>query len=42
LFKVKEIKELRVPSFGREQAIPQIDAEIGEKGHLWMETNYAY
>ncbi|NVM22719.1 MAG: hypothetical protein HWN68_13180 [Desulfobacterales bacterium] len=22
------------------QAIPQIDAEIAEKGHLWMETNY--
>jgi hypothetical protein len=21
------------------QAIPQIDAEIAEKGHLWMETN---
>jgi hypothetical protein len=20
------------------QAIPQIDAEIAEKGHLWMET----
>jgi hypothetical protein len=21
------------------QAIPPIDAEIAEKGHLWMETN---
>ena len=21
------------------QAIPQIDAEIAEKGHFWMETN---
>ncbi len=21
------------------QVIPQIDAEIAEKGHLWMETN---
>jgi hypothetical protein len=21
------------------QAIPQIDAEIAEKGHLWMETS---
>jgi len=43
LFKVKEIKEL--PGgllFYAAQAIPQIDAEIGQKGHLWMETNYAY
>jgi hypothetical protein len=23
----------------REQANPQIDADIAEKGHLWMETN---
>jgi hypothetical protein len=23
------------------QAIPQIDAEIAEKGHLWMETKQA-
>ena len=22
------------------QAIPPIDAEIAEKGHLWMETSY--
>jgi len=22
------------------QAIPQIDAEIAEKGHFWMETKY--
>ncbi|NVM24015.1 MAG: hypothetical protein HWN68_19830 [Desulfobacterales bacterium] len=22
------------------QAIPQIDAEIAEKGHLWMDTSY--
>jgi len=22
----------------REQANPQIDADIAEKGHLWMET----
>ena len=22
------------------QAIPPIDAEIAEKGHLWTETNY--
>ena len=22
------------------QEIPQIDAEIAEKGHLWMETSY--
>jgi len=23
----------------RRTTIPQIDAEIAEKGHLWMETN---
>ena len=22
------------------QVIPQIDAEIAEKGHFWMETSY--
>jgi hypothetical protein len=22
------------------QTIPQIDSEIAEKGHFWMETNY--
>jgi hypothetical protein len=22
------------------QTIPQIDAEIAEKGHFWMETSY--
>ncbi len=37
--KVKEIKELRVPPRWREQVIPQIDAEIAEKVHFWMETN---
>jgi len=36
--KIKEIKGLRVPPGGREQGIPQIDAEIAEKGHFWMET----
>jgi hypothetical protein len=40
LLKVKGIKELRggVLLYVA-QAIPQIDAEIGQKGHLWMETN---
>ena len=40
LLKVKEIKELRggVLLYAA-QAIPQIDTEIGQKGHLWMETN---
>jgi hypothetical protein len=34
-----QIKGLRggVPGYVA-QAIPQIDAEIAEKGHLWMET----
>ena len=38
--KVKEIKELRgdVRRYVA-QAILKIDAEIAEKGHLWMETN---
>ena len=27
------------PALRREQVIPQIDAEIAEKGHFWMETN---
>ena len=31
----EEIKGLR----GGVQGIPQIDAEIAEKGHLWTETN---
>jgi hypothetical protein len=31
---------LRVPPGGREQTIPQIDAEIVEKGHFWMENSY--
>jgi hypothetical protein len=37
--KVKEDEELRggVPGYAA-QAIPQSDAEILEKGHLWMET----
>jgi hypothetical protein len=26
------------PAFRREQVIPQIDAEIAEKGNFWMET----
>jgi hypothetical protein len=26
------------PVRGREQVIPQIDAEIAEKGHFWTET----
>ena len=39
--KIKEIKGLRVPPRGREQEIPQIDAEIAEKGHFWMETSEA-
>jgi hypothetical protein len=39
--KFKEIKELRggVLLYAA-QAIPPIDAEIAEKGHLWTETNY--
>jgi hypothetical protein len=28
------------PAYMREQANPQIDADIAEKGHFWMETNY--
>ena len=37
--KVKEIKGLRegVLMYAA-QTIPQIDAEIAEKGHFWMET----
>jgi len=37
--KFKEIKELRggIPLCAT-QAIPPIDAEIAEKGHLWTET----
>ena len=31
---VMKIKELS----GDVQVIPQIDAEIAEKGHFWMET----
>ena len=27
------------PALRREQVIPQIDAEIAEKGHFRMETN---
>jgi len=27
------------PAPRREQIIPQIDAEIAEKGYFWMETN---
>jgi hypothetical protein len=40
--KFKEIKELRggILLYGA-QAIPPIDAEIAEKGHLWTETIYA-
>ena len=38
--KIKKIKGLRggVPRYVA-QAIPQIDAQIAEKGHLWMETS---
>ena len=40
--KFKEIKELRggILLYAA-QAIPPIDAEIAEKGHLWTETSYA-
>jgi hypothetical protein len=39
--KVKEIKGLRGGVRGyAAQAILQIDAEIAEKGHFWMETSY--
>ena len=27
------------PALRREQVIPQIDAEIAENDHFWMETN---
>ena len=39
LSKVKEIKQLRggVHVYAA-QAIAKINAEIGQKGHLWMET----
>jgi len=41
LSKVKEIKGLRGGiRWYAAQAIPPIDAEIGQKDHLWMETNY--
>jgi hypothetical protein len=40
LVKVKEIKALRggVACYAA-QAMAPIDAEIGPKDHLWMETN---
>ena len=38
--KVKEIKGLRGGVLMcAVQTIPQIDAEIAEKGHFWMETS---
>jgi hypothetical protein len=38
--KFKEIKKLRGGVLEcAAQAIPLIDAEIAEKGHLWTETN---
>jgi len=41
LSKAKEIKGLRGGiRWYAAQAIPPIDAEIGQKDHLWMETNY--
>jgi hypothetical protein len=30
----QENQEITRPALGREQVIPQIDAEIAEKGHL--------
>lgn len=37
--KIKEIKEMRGDvHVYLAQAIPQIDAEIGQKDHFWMET----
>ena len=41
--KVKEIKGLRrvVLKYAKPE-IPQIDAEIAERGHLWMETNWVH
>jgi len=40
LFKVKEIKWLCGGGLGyAAQAIAKIDAGIGQKGPLWMETN---
>jgi hypothetical protein len=37
--KLKKIKGLRrgVPKYAK-TGIPKLDAEIAEKGHLWMET----
>jgi hypothetical protein len=35
-------QEITRPAPGREQVIPQIDAEIVEKGHFWMETSVVY
>jgi hypothetical protein len=41
LSKVKEIKRLcGGVVYYAAQASAQIDAEIGQKDHLWMETNY--
>jgi len=41
--KVKEIKRLcgDVAGYVAQTNAP-IDAEIGQKDHLWMETNYQY
>jgi hypothetical protein len=40
LSKVKEFKGLREGGpWEADQAIPPIDAKIGQKDHLWMETN---
>ena len=43
LFKIKEIKRFYGggPSYAA-QAIPPIDAEIGQKDHLRMETKYRF
>jgi len=43
LSKVKEIKRLcgDVAGYVAQTNAP-IDAEIGQKDHLWMETNYKY
>jgi hypothetical protein len=43
LSKVKEIKRLcgDVAGYVAQSNAP-IDAEIGQKDHLWMETNYHY
>jgi hypothetical protein len=44
MFTIKEIKLLRLrrSKATSPQALAAIDTDIGQKGHLWMETSYMY